>query len=228
LRHSKSNTYPGLETPFFASLASRANVRPFRPFFLRYNRFMCRLPLAAAALLTVLISLTPLLCAQSTQEKDAPAKESAPDVPDAIAVPAGLEPVLFVRGKGSQIYTCQPGTDGKFTWTLKGPEAELKDRKDKVIGQHSAGPTWKLKDGSEVTGKAVAHIDSLDPDSIPWLLVNVESHAGKSGLLSNVTTIQRVHTHGGKPGNDPCDDSHKGAETKSDYTADYYFFAPAK
>lgn len=191
---------------------------------------MRRLLKTAAAVmgLTVLISLAAFSSAQSTQEKDAPAKESAPDVPDAIATPAGLEPVLFVRAKGSQIYTCQSGPDGKFTWTLKGPEAELKDRKDKVIGQHSAGPTWKLKDGSEVTGKAVAHIDSLDPDSIPWLLVNVESHAGKTGLLSNVTTIQRVHTHGGKPGNDACDDSHKGAESKSDYTADYYFFAPAK
>ena len=166
-------------------------------------------------------------------QKDAPAKESAPDVPDAIAVPTGLEPVLFVRAKGSQVYTCQADAEGKFTWTLKGPEAELKDRKDKVIGQHSADqalklPTWKLKDGSEVTGKAAAHIDSLDPDSIPWLLVSVESHAGKNGLLTNVTTIQRVHTHGGKPGNDVCDESHKGAETKSDYTADYYFYAPAK
>jgi hypothetical protein len=186
--------------------------------------------LAAAAVigLTVLISSAPFANAQSNQQKEAPAKESAPDVPDAITVPAGLEPILFVRAKGSQIYTCQPGADGKFSWTLKGPEAELKDRKDKVIGQHSAGPTWKLKDGSEVTGKAVAHVDSLDLDSIPWLLVNVESHAGKTGLLTNVTTIQRVHTHGGKPGNDACDESHKGTETKSDYTADYYFFAPAK
>ena len=160
-------------------------------------------------------------------QKDAPAKESAPDVPDAIAVPAGLEPVLFLRASGSQIYTCQAGPDGKFSWTLKGPDAELKDRKDKVVGQHSAGPTWKLKDGSEVTGKAVGHIDSLDPDSIPWLLVNVESHAGK-GQLTNVTTIQRVHTHGGKPGSDACDESHKDSESKSHYTADYYFFAPVK
>ena len=160
-------------------------------------------------------------------QKDAPSKESAPDVPDAIAVPQGLEPVLFVRASGSQIYTCQAGTDGKFDWTLKGPEAELKDRKDKVIGQHSAGPTWKLKDGSEVTGKAVAHIDSLDPDSIPWLLLNVVNNSGK-GALAKVTAIQRVHTHGGKPGNDACDESHKDAETKSNYTADYYFFAPAQ
>jgi hypothetical protein len=190
-----------------------------------------RRPLLAAAAvigLTVLIFSIPLANAQTNTQKDAAAQESAPDVPDAIAVPAGLEPVLFVRAKGSQIYTCQPGADGKFSWTLKGPDAELKDRKDKVIGQHSAGPTWKLKDGSEVTGKAVGHVDSLDADSIPWLLVNVESHAGKSGLLTNVTTIQRVHTHGGKPGNDACDESHKDAETKSDYSADYYFYAPAK
>src|SRR5882762_8639540 len=75
-------------------------------------------------------------------------KESAPDVPDAIQVPAGQEVVLFAHASGSQIYTCQAGADGKFTWTLKAPEAELRDRNDKVIGQHSAGPTWKLKDGS--------------------------------------------------------------------------------
>src|SRR3984893_16516976 len=116
------------------------------------------------------------LASSAFAQKDAPAKESAPDVPDAIALPSGLEPVLFVHASGSQIYTCAAGADGKFAWTLKGPEAELTDRKDKVIGTHSAGPAWKLKDGSEVTGKAAAHVDSLDSDSIPWLLVNVVSN----------------------------------------------------
>ena len=175
----------------------------------------------------LLVILLTSLAASAQKDKDTPAKESAPDVPDAIALPAGLEPVLFVRAKGSQIYTCKADADGKFSWTLKGPDAELKDRKDKVIGQHSAGPTWKLKDGSEVTGKVVAHVDPLDSDSVPWLLLDVASNSGK-GMLANVTKIQRVHTHGGKPGNDACDESHKDAETKSDYTADYYFFAPAK
>lgn len=160
-------------------------------------------------------------------QKDAPAKESAPDVPDAITVPAGLEPVMFVRASGSQVYTCQPSADGKFSWTLKGPDAELKDRKDKVVGQHSAGPTWMLKDGSEVTGKVAAKVDSLDPESVPWLLLNVVNNS-KKGVLADVSVIQRVHTHGGMPGNDACDESHKGTETKSKYTADYYFFAPAK
>jgi hypothetical protein len=193
-----------------------------------YNPVMRRPLLAAAALIGMLvISSSSLLWAQAKQDKDAPAPETAPDVPDAITIPPGLEPVLFVRAKGSQIYTCKADADGKFSWTLKGPDAELKDRKDKVIGQHTAGPTWKLKDGSEVTGKAAAHVDALDSDSIPWLLVDVVTNSGK-GALAKVTKIQRVHTHGGKPGNDPCDDSHKDAETKSDYTADYYFFAPAK
>lgn len=182
---------------------------------------------AAIIALSILILSTPLASAQGNQQKDTPAQESAPDVPDAIAVPAGLEPVLSVRAKGSQIYTCQADSNGKFNWTLKGPEAELTDRKDKVIGRHSAGPTWELKDGSKVTGKAAGHLDSLDADSIPWLLLNVVSNSGK-GQLAKVTTIQRVHTHGGKPGADSCDESHKDAETKSAYTADYYFFAPAK
>ena len=160
-------------------------------------------------------------------QKDVAPQETAPDVPDAITVPSDVQPVLFVHASGSQIYTCQPDESGKYNWTLKGPEAELKDRKDKVVGQHSAGPTWKLKDGSEVTGKPVAHVDSLDPDSVPWLLVDVTTNSGK-GALAKVTKIQRVHTHGGMPGNDACDESHKGAETKSIYTADYYFYAPVK
>jgi hypothetical protein len=174
--------------------------------------------------LSVLILGTSLANAQA---KDAPQKESAPDVPDSIQVPAGEEVVLYAHATGSQIYTCQAAADGKFSWTLKAPEAELHDRKDKVIGQHSAGPSWKLKDGSEVTGKAAARVDSPDPDSIPWLLVKVVSHSGK-GSLTSVTTIQRVHTHGGQPPAEGCDAAHRDAETKSSYTADYYFYAPAK
>lgn len=180
-----------------------------------------------SSILAVIILGVAFAAAQAPAQKDVPAKESAPDVPDAIAVPSGLEPVLFVRASGTQKYTCQAGADGKFEWTLKGPEAELKDRKDKVIGEHTAGPTWKLKDGSEVTGKAVAHVESLDSDSVPWLLLDVVNNS-KKGVLAEVTKIQRVHTHGGKPGDDVCDEAHKDSETKSKYAADYYFFAPAK
>jgi hypothetical protein len=189
---------------------------------------MRKLPLpAAATALAVLLLGTALTNAQADGQKDVPQKEVPPDVPDSIQAPAGEEVVLYAHATGSQIYTCQPAADGKFNWILKAPDAELHDRKDKVIGQHSAGPSWKLKDGSEVTGKAAAHVDSLDSGSVPWLLVKVVSHSG-NGLLSSVTTIQRVRTHGGQPPAEGCDAAHHDAETKSAYTADYYFYAPAK
>jgi hypothetical protein len=177
------------------------------------NKFVQVVVLGAIFLITV-----PLANAQ---------KEAAPDVPDAIRQPAGAELLLVAHASGSQIYTCQAGADGKFAWTLKAPEAELKDGTGKVIGSHFAGPAWKLDDGSQVTGKATAHVDSPESDSIPWLLVNVVSHSG-DGALSKVTTIQRVHTHGGKASAEGCDESHRDAETKRSYTADYYFYAPAK
>jgi Protein of unknown function (DUF3455) len=192
---------------------------------------MRRLLLTASALVGLLVLVLGIsvlgIPTAIAQTKDAPVKESPPDVPDAIQVPAGEEVILYTHATGSQIYTCQAAADGKFAWTLKAPEAELHDRKDKVIGEHSAGPSWKLKDGSEVTGKAVAHVDALDPSSIPWLLVKVVGHSG-SGLLTSATTIQRVRTHGGQPPAEGCDVAHAGAETKSAYTADYYFYAPAK
>jgi len=167
------------------------------------------------------------LLALASYAQDVPSSEVRPDVPDSIQAPAGEQIVLWAHGVGSQIYTCQAATDGKFAWTLKAPEADLHDRKDKIIGQHFAGPSWKLKDGSEVTGKAVAHIDSLDDQSVPWLLIKTVSHSGK-GLLSNVTTIQRVHTHGGQPPSEGCDAQHANAEIKSSYSADYFFYAPGK
>jgi hypothetical protein len=134
-------------------------------------------------------------------QKDTPSQEAAPDVPDAIQVPSGEQVLFFAHASGAQVYTCEAGAGKTFAWTLK--------------------------DGSAVTGKAVAHVDSLDADSVPWLLVEVVGHTGK-GQLGDVTHIQRVHTHGGKPAADGCDEGHKGAETKSSYAADYYFFAPGK
>jgi len=175
--------------------------------------------------LTILIAIVIVLAVHLAVSQTPPQIAPPTDVPPALAVPTGLELVLSARGSGSQIYTCKPAADGRFGWTLQAPEAELIATDGKLIGHHFAGPTWKLNDGSELTGKAAAHVDSPEADSIPWLLVNVVSHAG-TGQLETVTTIQRLHTHGGKPPAAGCDNSHKDAETKTTYTADYYFYAP--
>lgn len=150
-----------------------------------------------------------------------------PDVPDKINAPAGENVVLVAHASGSQIYVCQPGADSKPAWTLKAPEAELRNDQGAVIGSHYAGPTWKLNDGSEVTGKAAARVDSPDANSIPWLLVSVTGHTGE-GALTPVTSIQRIYTKGGVAPADTCNAAKQGSESKSSYTADYYFFAPAK
>ena len=91
---------------------------------------------------------------------------SRPDVPDPIKVPPSDELVFAAHASGVQIYTCHPGADGP-AWALKAPEAQLRDQQGKVVGRHYAGPTSKHNDGSQVTGKAAARVDSPDKESIP-------------------------------------------------------------
>jgi uncharacterized protein DUF3455 len=132
----------------------------------------------------------------------------------------------MARATGFQIYVCRADADGKPAWTLKAPDAELFDEQGKSIGKHFGGPTWQLNDGSQITGKMAAKVDSPDPKAIPWLLVTVISNSGK-GVLSRVTTIQRVNTVSGlPPAVAECSPSTGEVEFKSSYSADYYFYAP--
>jgi Protein of unknown function (DUF3455) len=158
--------------------------------------------------------------------KPAAAQQLArPDVPDKLSPPATEKLILQAHATGDQIYVCQPGTDQKLAWTLKAPDAQLFDGQSKLIAKHLAGPTWKHNDGSEVVGKASARLDSPEANAVPWLLVTAISHSG-DGVFSKVTFIQRLHTKGGQPPPSGCDDAHRNAETKSAYSADYYFYAP--
>jgi len=77
-----------------------------------------------------------------------------------------------------------------------------------------------------VKGKVVAKQDAPKSDAIPWLLLAAASHSGE-GILSRVTSIQRIHTEGGvAPSANTCDASASGKESRSAYAADYYFYAP--
>lgn len=148
---------------------------------------------------------------------------AAQQVPEQLRPPANEQLLLQVHAKGDQVYMCK-GEGGQFTWTLKAPDAKLFDKDGKPFGKHFAGPSWEANDGSRVTGKAVANALSPDADSIPWLLVNVVSHEGE-GVLSRVTTIQRINTKGGKAPASGCDAAHVGQEVRIPYSADYLFYA---
>src|SRR5271169_1330005 len=151
-----------------------------------------------------------------------------PEVPDSLRAPAGEDVILSAHATGVQIYVCQAETEQKSAWVLKAPEAELTDENGKTIVHHSAGPAWKHVDGSEVTGKVVAKQDAPKPGAIPWLLLSAATHTGE-GILARVTTIQRIHTEGGLPPNaSDCNVSANGKDSRSTYSADYYFYAVAK
>jgi hypothetical protein len=148
-----------------------------------------------------------------------------PEVPESLKAPAGEEVILAAHATGTQIYVCQAGADKKLAWVFKAPEAELTDAKENNIGHHSAGPTWKHRDGSEVRGKVIAKEDAPKPGAIPWLLLGATSHSGE-GIFSRVTSIQRIHTEGGRsPSANTCDVSATGKEVGVVYAADYYFYA---
>jgi Protein of unknown function (DUF3455) len=154
-----------------------------------------------------------------------PSAHTAAQVPNSIRPPASEELVLQAHGSGAQIYVCREASDGQARWILKAPDAVLRDSKGAVIIHHYAGPTWKHQDGSTVTGKTVAHADSPDPGSIPWLLVAATDHSG-TGILAHVTSVQRIHTRGGQPPPAAtCDGSKLGTEARSAYSADYYFYS---
>ncbi|HEY2544918.1 MAG TPA: DUF3455 domain-containing protein [Candidatus Acidoferrum sp.] len=149
---------------------------------------------------------------------------AAQQVPKELQAPAGEQLLVQVHAKGDQVYVCQEGAT-QFAWNLRAPEAQLFDKDGKPFGRHFAGPSWEAKDGSRVTGKAVANVPSPDADSIPWLLVSIVSHEG-SGVLSQATSIQRINTKGGKAPATGCDNAHAGREIRVPYSADYLFYTP--
>jgi hypothetical protein len=144
------------------------------------------------------------------------AKAQSP-LPDAIAAP-GETVVLTVHAEGAQVYECKAGADGKLAWVFREPVATL-FADGKTIGRHYAGPNWEHIDGSAVVGKAAGNAPGATADDIPWLKLQVVSSRG-SGLLSGVTTVQRINTKGGKF-DGPCDKA--GSFKSAAYSADYVF-----
>jgi hypothetical protein len=138
-------------------------------------------------------------------------------LPDAIAAP-GETLVLSMHAEGAQVYECKPGADGKLGWAFREPIATLL-ADGKTVGHHYVGPSWEHSDGSAVVGKAVGNAPGATQSDIPWLKLAVVAQRG-SGILSGVTTVQRINTMGGKL-EGPCDKP--GTFKSAPYSADYVF-----
>lgn len=116
-------------------------------------------------------------------------------IPDAIAAP-GETAILMLHAEGAQVYECKSGTDGALTWTLREPIATLLQN-GKTVGRHYAGPTWEVGDGSTIVGQVAGTSPGSVAMDIPWLKLTVTSKRG-TGVLSAVTTVQRINTVGGR------------------------------
>jgi hypothetical protein len=138
-------------------------------------------------------------------------------LPDAVAAP-GETIVLSVHAEGAQVYECKAAADGKPAWAFREPIATLLVD-GKTIGRHYAGPNWEHSDGSAVVGKAVGNAPGATASDIPWLKLEVTSRRG-SGVLTGVTTVQRINTQGGKL-EGACDKV--GSFKSAPYAAEYVF-----
>jgi FtsP/CotA-like multicopper oxidase with cupredoxin domain len=134
-----------------------------------------------------------------------------------------VTPLPPVTGKGAQIYHCQE-QQGAPAWVFVAPEATLYAGTE-AVGTHSAGPTWRWKDGSAVTGKLLITQPAPDRASIPWLLLAASPamDSAPNGMLAHVAYVRRSDTHGGMPPNG-CDARHLGAVARVPYAAVYTFY----
>jgi hypothetical protein len=130
----------------------------------------------------------------------------------------GLTPFLTLQAVGAQIYQCKAGPDGKPVWTFREPVATLL-RDGATVGQHFAGPSWRLSDGGLVQGKAAGKAPGATPADVAWLKLEATTHEGQ-GQLGEAAAIQRLHTHGGAL-DGACEV--EGAFRAVPYSADYVF-----
>ena len=93
------------------------------------------------------------------------------------------------------------------------------DRRRQDRWRHYAGPGWEYGDGSAVVGKVVGNAPGASAGDIPWLKLEVASRRG-NGVLTPVTTVQRINTNGGKL-DGTCDAA--GSFKSAPYSADYVF-----
>ena len=159
----------------------------------------------------------------------AQAGPAAPQLPEGLdPVPAGHKVFLVGHATGVQIYRCTVTGDA-HAWGFVAPRAELYDNQGKLLTTHYGGPTWEARDGSTVKAARVDGV-TVDPDAIPWLLLQaIPQPAGSDGdRLTGTTYIQRLNTTGGvAPAASECNADTLGDVVEVPYTADYYFWKKA-
>jgi hypothetical protein len=148
-----------------------------------------------------------------------------PQTPDPTLPPANAHVRFTVAGHGVQNYNCS-AVNGGFQWVFEEPVAGLFDPATRQqVGTHSAGPTWTWSDGSAIVGKVLQTTPSIDPGSIPWLLLETHSTGTVTGALTGVTFVRRSDTQAGKAPAAGCDANNVNVVLHVPYQATYTFYS---
>lgn len=146
---------------------------------------------------------------------------AAQPLPDAIVAP-GEAAVVTLHAQGAQIYDCKADPAGRLTWQFREPVATLM-LAGQTVGRHYAGPHWEHADGSVIGAKVAGRAPGASEKDIPLLKLEATEKRG-NGVLSDVTTIQRINTRGGAA-EGPCETA--GTHLSVPYAADYVFLRKA-
>ncbi len=179
----------------------------------------------AALPLGVLLPLVLAACSTTTPGGKTDSTLKASNIPSAIAVPGSSKLAFTLRASGLQNYECRAKTaaPGSYDWVFVSPEAALYDKSDSRVGRHYGDLTFEYGDDSKVAGSIVAEAPATEPASIAWLLLK-GTPAPRTGVMSGVTYVQRVNTHGGVAPSDDCSASTAGTRKGVRYSADYLFY----
>ena len=138
-------------------------------------------------------------------------------IPEPVAA-KGEAVVLEVHAQGAQIYECKAGAAGALAWQFREPVASL-FKGGKTVGRHYAGPTWEDADGSAIIAKVAGRAPGASAKDIPLLKREVTERRG-SGVLKDVSAVQRLNTKGGVM-EGACQNA--GELLSVPYSADYVF-----
>jgi hypothetical protein len=152
---------------------------------------------------------------------------SQAQLPSDVRAPQGHQVMWETVANGELTYQCRAKAQmaDQFEWVFVGPKAQLKDRSGKQVGQYFGPPaTWKVDDGSEVSGAQVA-VSPAGAGNIPLQLVKANPAKG-GNHFNGVSFVQRVNTKGGVAPADPCNAAMLSATKVVPYQADYIFYKP--
>lgn len=180
----------------------------------------------STAVTVAMVTGTALLMAACAGVK-APPKEYTQDrLDDQIQVPPGHVVALETTATGLLNYECR-ATAGNIGWVLVSPQADLVDRTGKQVGKYTGPPaTWTHMDGSSVVGQQIALAPRIGATNLANQL-SKGTPGASSGVLQNVTYVQRIRTKGGQDLSRACGQADLGNKLVLPYQADYIFWRAA-